>query len=40
VEVIDNALLKQHMTPIQLAQAMKSHPVPFKLGIKPNVKDS
>lgn len=39
VEVIDAKLLKQHMTPIQLEQAMKSYEVPFKLGIKPNVRD-
>jgi hypothetical protein len=39
VKVIDATLLKQHMTPIQLEQAMKDHPVPFKLGVKPNVLD-
>lgn len=39
VEVVDAALLKQHMTPLQLEKAMKDHPVPFKLGLKPNVKD-
>lgn len=40
VEVIDNSLLKQHMTPIQLEQAMKSYDVPYKVALKPNVKDS
>ena len=39
VEVIDAALLKQHMTPIQKEAAMKSYPVEFKLGLKPNVLD-
>ena len=40
VEVVDAALLKQHMTPIQKEQAMKDYEVPFKLGLKPLVKDS
>lgn len=39
VEVVDAKLLKQHMTPIQLEKAMKDYDVPFKLGLKPNVKD-
>lgn len=39
VEVVDAKLLKQHMTPIQVEKAMKSYEVPFKLGLKPNVKD-
>lgn len=39
VEVVDAKLLQQHMTPIQKEQAMKSYPVPFKLGLKPNVLD-
>lgn len=39
VEVVDAKLLKQHMTPIQVEQAMKNYDVPFKLGLKPNVKD-
>ena len=39
VEVVDAKLLKQHMTPIQVEQAMKSYDVPFKLGLKPNVLD-
>lgn len=39
VEVIDNALLKKHMTPIQLEKAMKDYEVPFKLGLKPLVLD-
>jgi hypothetical protein len=39
VRVIDANLLKQHMTPIQLEKAMKDYPVPFKLGVKPNVLD-
>lgn len=40
VEVIDNKILQQHMTPIEKEQAMKDYPVPFKLGLKPNVKDA
>lgn len=40
VEVIDNALLKKHMTPIQLEKAMKDYEVPFKLGLKPLVLDN
>lgn len=40
VEVIDNTLLKQHMTPIQLEKAMKSYDVPYKVALKPNPKDS
>lgn len=40
VEVIDAALLKAHMTGIQIEKAMKNHEIPFKLGIKPNVKDA
>jgi hypothetical protein len=39
VEVVDTALLKQHMTPIQLEKAMKNHDIPFKVALKPNVKD-
>ena len=39
VEVVDASLLKQHMTPIQVEKAMKDYEVPFKLGLKPNVKD-
>ena len=39
VEVVDAKLLKQHMTPIQLEKAMKDYDVPFKLGLRPNVKD-
>jgi hypothetical protein len=39
VEVIDNALLKKHMTPIQLEQAMRDYEIPFKLGLKPLVQD-
>jgi hypothetical protein len=39
IEVVDAKLLKQHMTPIQVEKAMKDYPVPFKLGIKPNVLD-
>ena len=39
VEVIDNALLKQHMTPIQLEKAMKSYDIPYKIALKPNVLD-
>jgi hypothetical protein len=39
IEVIDAELLKQHMTPIQKEQAMKDYPVPFKLGLKPNILD-
>lgn len=39
VEVVDAALLKQHMTPIQVEKAMKSYEVPFKLGLKPNVRE-
>lgn len=39
VEVVDAKLLKQHMTPIQVEKAMKSYEVPFKLGLKPNVRE-
>jgi hypothetical protein len=39
VEVVDAKLLKQHMTPIQLEQAMEDYDVPFKLGLKPNVRE-
>lgn len=39
IEVVDAALLKQHMTPIQVERAMKSYEVPLKLELKPNVKD-
>jgi len=39
IEVIDAKLLQQHMTPIQKEKAMKDHPVPFKLGLEPNVLD-
>jgi hypothetical protein len=39
VEVVDAKLLKQHMTPIQLEKAMKDYDVPFKLGLKPNVRE-
>lgn len=40
VEVVDANLLQQHMTPIQKERAMKDHPVPFKLGLKPLVLDT
>ena len=39
VEVVDATLLKQHMTPIQVEQAMKDYEVPFKVELKPNVRD-
>jgi len=39
VEVVDAKLLKQHMTPIQLEQAMEDYDVPFKLGLKPQIMD-
>ena len=39
VEVVDASLLKQHMTPIQVEKAMKSYETPFKIELKPNVKD-
>lgn len=32
VEVIDPKKLKDHMSKIQIEEAMKDHPVPFKLG--------
>lgn len=37
VEVVDEKLLKDHMTKIQLEQCMKDYEVPFKLGVKPLV---
>jgi len=40
VEVVDPALLKQHMTPLQLEKAMKSYDVPYKVGLKVNEVDA
>lgn len=40
VEVVDPALLKQHMTKIQLEKAMKSYDVPYKVGLKVNEFDT
>lgn len=40
VEVVDPALLKQHMTPKQLEKAMKSYDVPYKVGLKVNELDT
>lgn len=39
VEVIDNKLLQERMTPLQKEQAMKDYPVAFKLGLKPNPRE-
>jgi hypothetical protein len=36
VTVVDTALLKQHMTPIQVQAAMKFHPKKYKVGFKVN----
>lgn len=36
VEVVDAKLLKQHMTPIQLEQAMKTYANPWKIGFAVN----
>jgi hypothetical protein len=36
VTVVDTALLKQHMTPIQVQAAMKYHPKKYKVGFKVN----
>lgn len=36
VEKVDAALLKQHMTPIEVEQAMKFHPNHYKVGFKVN----